>query len=506
MITDHKKFFYLKNTDQVREYLRCQKDPVYFIRNYVKIQHPMKGKIPFHLFGFQIQLLAVYLTHRFNVTLKPRQMGISTLVCAYVLWLAIFHPFKVISMVSIKANVAKNLIRKIRFMYENLPDYLKMEVTNGGTNIGTTERIAFANGSEINAESATENAGRSEALSLLVMDEVAFQRYASGIWASAQPTLSTGGSAILLSTAFGIGNLFHETYSEAIQGLNGFYPVRLNWRMHPERHEKWYMEQLKALGPKRIAQEVDCDFLQSGFNVFDMAKIKSIEDRLLEFPAYYSAELGRYHEYHAYDPNKQYFIGGDVASGRSRDFSAFSIFDVEGVEQGCFKGKIGIRDFGYMLMKYGKRYGDALLAPESNAIGEGVIATIQENGYPNLYNKVSKTMKLESFEREESPIYGWMTTGKSRHEIITGMDDDLTQDLVTLNNPFFVEEAYTFVYSATNNKPIALGKELGGSANNSMYEDEGKSVYTDDSILAACIGNEVRKSPQKYRGDLAFGS
>ncbi len=502
---NERKFYYLQNSEQVREFVRCQQDPIHFINTHVKIPHPMKGKIPFKLFGFQIALLRVYCLYKFNVTLKPRQMGISTLVCAYVLWLTLFHPMKVASMISIKESIAKNLLRKIKFMYTNLPDYFKMEVTNGGVGVGAAERIAWANGSEINAEAATKNAGRSEALSCLVMDEVAFQMYASDIWASAQPTLSTGGQAILLSTAFGVGNLFHSTYIDAIQNLNGFHPVRLKWQMHPERTEAWYLEQLRAIGKKRVAQEVDCDFLQSGFNVFDMGKIKAIEERLNSTNPIRELENGLLKIYHEYDPKHQFFLGADIASGRARDFSAFSIFDETGKEYGCYKGKIGIRDFGHLMMKTGNTFGQAVLAPESNAIGEGVIATLQENNYPNIYNNVSKVLKLDSYEKEESVVYGWMTTGKSRHEIITNMDDDLTQELVELNNPYFIEEAYTFVYSAMNNKPIALGKDQGRTTSNTMYEDENKGgVYTDDAILGSCIGNEVRKAPVKYKGALPF--
>jgi len=497
-----RRYFYLKNSMHVEEYLKCQNDPVYFITTYVMIPHPIRGKINFGLFPFQVALLMKWMSVKYSVILKPRQMGVSTLVSAYALWYALFHPFKFITMISIKESVAKAMLRKIKIMYSNLPDFLQMEVINGGAEgIGTADRIAWCNGSEITASSATENAGRSEALSLLVMDEVAFQRYASGIWSSAQPTLSTGGRAILLSTAFGVGNFFHETYMGAVAGLNDFKALRLQWQMHPERNVEWYNHQYGALGAKRVAQEIDCDFLQSGFNVFDMAKIKAIEDRLLETPLIKEEEGGRFKMYFDYNRDHRYFIGADIATGRSRDYSAFSIFDEKGKEYACFKGQIGIAAFSELLMKWGKHYGWATLAPEANAIGEGVIQNIQNANYPNIYNMVSGVRRIDEYDYRESTVYGWMTTGKSRNDMITTMDDDLGDDSVEMNNPFFVNEAYTFVYSGISNKPVALGKELGRSSYNSMYEDEDRGgIYTDDAILAACIGNKVRKVPVKYNG------
>lgn len=503
MAKTFKKYFFVKTALERDEFIRCSIDPVYFIYKYVKITHPVRGEIPFKLFPFQVSLLMVYLKKRYSVCLKPRQMGISTLVAAYALWLALFHPHKYILIVSIKQSTARSLLRRVRFMYNSLPEFLKMEVVNGGSNqIGTADRIAWSNHSEISVAGSTDDAGRSDSLSCLIMDEVAFQRHASTTWGAAQQTLATGGQAILLSTAFGVGNFFHTTYVEALQGLNSFFPARLMWQMHPERSMKWYLEQKLALGNKRLAQEIDCDFLQSGYTVFDLAKIRAIEDKLLEFGSPLEErdmmnklrEGGEVKIYHKPVAGMEYFIGGDIASGRARDYSTFSVFDSNGLEHACFKGKLTVRDYAYLLMAVGQDYNWAWLAPEINSLGEGVMARIQDECYPNVHHSVSKTFKLGEFERDENLIAGWLTTGKSRHEIITGMDEDLMYDLVDLYNPYFVQEAYTFIYN-DNNKPIALGKDggKGGIRSSSMYEEEGAVSYTDDSILGACIGNEVRK-------------
>jgi hypothetical protein len=145
-------------------------------------------------------------------------------------------------------------------------------------------------------------------------------------------------------------------------------------------------------------------------------------------------------------------------------------------------------------MEWGWKYNIAWLAPEINGVGEGVINICQEYSYPNLYRHVDKILKLGEFERDQSLISGWITSNKTRHQIIAGLDEDLTSDLIELNNPYFVAEAWTFVYNE-DNKPIALGK---GSRRSSEIEDDGEAnKYTDDAIFAVCIANEVRKNIMK---------
>jgi hypothetical protein len=111
----------LTKNEIMREIVRCGKDPVYFIKNYVKIAHPVKGLIPFTLFKYQEDLVYNLLNHRFNVVLKARQLGISTIASAYALWMILFFMNKEVLCVAIKEKTAGNLIRKTKAMYDHLP-------------------------------------------------------------------------------------------------------------------------------------------------------------------------------------------------------------------------------------------------------------------------------------------------------------------------------------------------------------------------------------------------
>ena len=232
------------------EYQRCAGDPIYFMKKYCMIQHPTKGKVPFHLYPFQEETLTAFHTHRFNVVLKSRQTGISTLVAGYSLWKMVFHDDFNVLIIATKQEVAKNLVTKLRVMNQFLPSWLRQaEEENNKLS------LRFTNGSQIKAISSSEDAGRSEALSMLVIDEAAFIRNARTIWTAAQSTLSTGGNAIILSTPNGIGDFFHQIWSEAESGKNGFNTIRLPWQVHPERDQSWRDLQTQVLGQKEAAQE-----------------------------------------------------------------------------------------------------------------------------------------------------------------------------------------------------------------------------------------------------------
>jgi len=250
----------------VDEYIKCADNPEYFLRNYVYIQHQELGRILFDLYDFQERSLEEIRRHRYNIILKARQMGISTLVAGYSLWMALFNNETKILVVSMKRAVAKNLVQKAKFAHDNLPVWMREEkVEDNKTSIG------LSNGSKIFAESTSGDAGRSESLSMLIIDEGAFIDDVDELWSAAKPTLDVGnGRAIVLSTPSNIGSWFHQQWSQAISGAqkikegpdewegigkNNFHPIKLHWSLHPNRDSEWRQEQDTTLGPDKAARE-----------------------------------------------------------------------------------------------------------------------------------------------------------------------------------------------------------------------------------------------------------
>ena len=503
------------SSTEFEDLLKVRKDPFYF-STFINVIHPIKGKVPFHLYPYQVKVLHDFLQHRFNIVLKFRQAGLTELIAMFCLWYAMYHRNKNINIISIKDTVAKKVLRKIKFMYRNLPDHLKIPVVNGtrSKDIGTASEMEFSTGSIISSIPTTEEAGRSEALSLLVIDEAAIVRWANTIWAAAFPTLSTGGRAILNSTPYGMGNFFHKTWTDATLRNNPFNPIRLTWQMHPERDMSWYAKMSEALGPRRTAQEIDGDFLSSGFPVFDLVRIRAIEDMMTDYKpldvqhdkmwrSVFRNLKGNVRDnliiYDEPKPDRYYTIGSDVSTGRSRDFSAFTIMDNYGEEAGCFKGKLPPSDLSNLLIKLGHKFNGATLAPEANDVGLAVAEDIQDDNYPNLYYATKMVRKKGKKKPQSLDIPGWYTTTANRQPIITELEEDIRLDNIIIKDPYFVQESYTFIYDERN-RAVALNKGKGENSGEEDFDEDGG--FTDDAILGKAITNRVRKKIRKVSATL----
>lgn len=480
------------SSEQVKTLAKVVQDVFYFSL-FIFVVHPVRGKVHFDLYPYQKAVLYQFVKNRFNIILKFRQAGITELISMYCLWLAMYHPNKKINIISIKDTTAKKVLKKIKYMYKNLPLYLQVPIVNGRTGeYGSSSMIEFNNGSFIESIPTSSEAGRSESLSLLVIDEAAIVRWADQIWAAAFPTLSTGGSAIVNSTPYGIGNFYHSKWVDAISGGNEFTPIRLFWRMHPERDIEWYNQMSTALGPKRTAQEIDGDFLSSGNSVFDLMDIKAIEDCLSEFPIIKRRYNGQYLQFNEPELDKDYFIGADVATGRATDYSSFTCMDKGGEEAAVYKGRMSVDKYARLLGDTGQLFNWATLAPESNDVGLAVTSMLQAEGYPKLYYFQKMVKKKGKTRPEVDTAPGWLTTSKNRPVIIDGLEADIRNDVITCKDPFFVYEAKTFIYDSLG-RPVAMGKhKMNREGDDSLSED----TYADDDIMGKAICNHIRKGKQ----------
>ena len=111
----------------LKEYAKCAQDPAYFMRKYCYIQHPTRGRILFNLYPFQEKVLHIFRDHQYLITLKSRQLGISTLAAGYSLWLMLFHKDKNVLALATTQATARNLVTKVQFMYEQLPSWLRLK-------------------------------------------------------------------------------------------------------------------------------------------------------------------------------------------------------------------------------------------------------------------------------------------------------------------------------------------------------------------------------------------
>ena len=467
-----------------QEYVKCASDPVYFMKKYAKIQHPVRGKILFELWNFQEDVLRDFQDHRYNICLKSRQLGISTLIAGYSLWLMLFQTDQNILVIATKQETAKNLVTKVRVMYDNLPSWLKTSVIEDNK-----LSLRFKNGSQIKAVSAAADAARSEALSLLIIDEGAFIDNIEEIWASAQSTINTGGSAIINSTPNGVGNFYHKQWVNAKTGRSAFNPIFLHWTVHPERDQAWRDQQDIILGPALAAQECDGDFLSSGHSVVDGNIIDWYQKTYITEPREKRGAEGALWIWDDPDPNKSYMISADVARGDGKDFSTFHVIDIENVEQVAeYQGKLDTKSFGNLLVSIATEYNDALLVVENANIGWAVIQQIIDRGYPNLYYTYKEDgytdpsvhiPKGYDIKDKSQMVPGFTNSSKTRPLLVSKYEMYFRERVPIIKSNRLAEEMFVFIWT-------------GGRA-------EAQSGYNDDLVMSFAIGLWVRDTALKLR-------
>jgi hypothetical protein len=467
------------------EYVKCVQNPTHFLRKYCVIQHPIRGKIPFALFDYQEKTLNEMNDHNNNIILKARQLGISTLTAGYSLWLMTFHSDKNILVIATKQDTAKNLVTKVRVMHSNLPSWLKQRCVEDNK-----LSLRYKNGSQIKAIASGEDSGRSEALSLLILDEAAFIEKMDSIWAAAQQTLATGGQCLVLSTPNGVGNWFHKMWVDAEDGLNDFNFTKLHWSLHPERGEEWRKEQDKLLGPSLAAQECDCDFITSGRTVVDGLVLEEYKETQVCEPLEKRGVDANLWVWAPPNYTKDYIVCADVSRGDATDFSALHVIDVESMEQVAeYKGKISTRDFGNLCVNTATEYNDALLVIENAAIGWASIQQAIDRDYKNLFymskdlqyvdTQNQMTNKHRSAERKMVP--GFTMSMKTRPLVVAKLEEFFREKSVIVHSNRLIDELFVFIYNG--------------------QRAEAMQGYNDDLVMSFAIGLWIRETALRLRSE-----
>ena len=463
--------FQLNRKQRVQEILKCGKDPSYFLKTYARISHPLHGLVPFKTYDFQDDLLKDFNDYRFNVILKARQLGISTITAGYVVWMLLFHRDKNVLVMATKFSTAGNLVNKVKKIMKNLPDWLRI------ANIDIDNRTSFvlSNGSQIKASSTSGDAGRSEALSLLVLDEAAHIEGLEELWTGLYPTLSTGGRCIALSTPNGVGNWFHKTCTDAEAGVNNFHLTNLPWNVHPERDIEWFKKETKNMSRRQIAQELECNFNTSGETVIDGEDIEWLLS-LVKEPKYRTGFDRNFWIWEEYDPSCNYLMVADVARGDGEDYSTFHIIQLETLSViGEYHGKPNPDLFASMINQIGREFGNAMLVVENNNIGFAVLDKLIEAQYPNLYHSIKSTheyIEQHVADTITNSVPGFSTSMKTRPLIIAKLEEFIRNKLIKIYSTRTINEMRTFIWN--NGKPQAM------------------RGYNDDLVMALAIACWVR--------------
>jgi len=310
--------------------------PLYFCRNFLKIQHPVRGAIAFDPYEYQVNLINAYQEHKQTIAMLPRQSGKTTCATGYLLWYTMFVPECQVLIAAHKYDGAQDIMNRYRYGYENLPDFIRAGVHSYNRNT-----IEYDNGSRIQATTTTETTGRGKSLSLIYCDEFAFVQppeKAKEFWTALSPTLSTGGKCIITSTPnsdedqFALiwteaNNRFDEYGNEQRVGVNGFFSYYAHWSEHPDRDEEWARVERAKIGEERFRREFDCEFL-----IFDETLINSVKLAELKGDDP-TMTMGQTRWYKDIDPRCTYLVALDPSLGTGGDYSAIQVFELPAMEQ-----------------------------------------------------------------------------------------------------------------------------------------------------------------------------
>ena len=387
--------------DQIAEFIKCKKNPVYFAKKYVQIVNLDEGLVPFAPYKFQEKLIKRFHKERFNICKMPRQTGKSTTVVAYLLHYAVFNDSVNIGILANKAATARELLGRLQTAYENLPRWMQQGIV--AWNKGSLE---LENGSKILAASTSASAVRGMSFNILFLDEFAFvpNHIAESFFASVYPTITSGKSTkvIMVSTPHGM-NHFYRYWHDAEKGKNEYVPTDVHWSEVPGRDDVWKEQTIANTSEQQFKIEFECEFLGSVDTLIAPSKLRSL---VYQTPEKTSAGLDVY-----VDPQKghDYAITVDVARGVGKDYSAFVVIDItefpHSVVAKYRNNDIKPMLFPSIINDIGKSYNDAFILCEVNDVGDQVASILN-------YDLEYKNLLMSSMRGRAGQVVGQGFSGK----------------------------------------------------------------------------------------------
>jgi len=469
--------------------------------------------------------------------LLTHNTGLSVITAGYVAWRIIFRKDEKILIIANDGDGAVRFLAAVKQFVEYTPTWL-LPGSDGKPLTNNQKEIVLKNKSFAKAKASSPEAGRGEALTLLVLDETAFIENADTIWMAAGLALSaTHGKCIMVSTPNGTSNLYHNIWTEAEKKQStfepdDFVPTRVHWKQNPycaegielredESGEKvywspWYEGECKRMqyDKVKIAQELDLSFEGSKYLAIENELISKYDKRLL-LPEYQLIDKNKtYYDYKnkpgerfvnyetsftifkPYIPGHKYILGGDVARGDGTDYSTIEIIDIETLEVVAeYRDKIAPDLFAHVIYNVGMDYGEAYLVVECNSFGLATAIDLSRKmNYKRMhYSKNIQEIIVRPYNykvEENETIPGFQTTKKTRPLVVNNIRTHLREGTLKIYSKFLMNEFKTFIQKG--DRPEA---------------EKGKN---DDLIFALGIGLFIRDteyqnaaaSAEMYKGML----
>ena len=433
---------------QIKEFVNCSDDIVYFIRKYIKIVNVDNGIVPFDLWPFQEDMVRSFTNNRFSICKLPRQVGKTTVTAATILWYILFHENYSVALLAHKKAQAIEILSRIQLAYENLPKWMQQGVVEW--NKGSVE---LENGSKIIAAATSSSAVRGGSFNMIYLDEFAFvpAHFQNDFFASVYPTISSGNTTkvIITSTPKGL-NMFYKMWTEAVDGKNSFIPFEVHWSDVPGRDEKWKEETIRNTSERQFREEFETEFVGSSNTLINPSK-------LLQLPVI--APLKYTDDYAVYeDPtleenkNNLYALVADTSRGVGRDYSAFIVYNVTQLPYRVVarykNNEISPLVFPNIIHQFAKSYNDAYTCIEVNDNGQQVADILyRELEYENIVMTQMKGRQGQVISAgfASRPTPGVRTTAQLKRIGCTNFKTMVEADKLIVGDAEIIDELYRFV-------------------------------------------------------------
>ena len=497
----------LSREQAILEYARCVKDTPYALKTYLQTYDNTQSKyVPLELFPDQESLIKDYDNYEENIALKYRQAGVSTVTSAWVSKRLVTSsknkPEKIL-IIANKLDTSQEMANKIRAFVDQWPSWFGITFS---VEKNSQRHFKLSNGCEVKAVATSKDALRGYTPTILIFDEAAFIEADNDFWSACMASLSTGGKVIVISTPNGFDPIYHSIYSQAVKGMNDFKITEMFWYRDPryasdlklikvndivhymlnreeynddeiiikyghidpmkrdfteitkkfeegyKPYSDWFEKMSKKLkfDRRKIAQELECNFLGSGDNVIpqdtmDRIKENDIMEPINKFMGnsvwqWKEPELGH-----------KYIMGIDVSRGDSEDFTTFTIVDFDTREQVLeYIGKIPPDVAAEVAYKWATMYSAFIVIDITGGMGVSTSRKLQEMGYKNLYvDGINMADKWKYNPKINEKIPG-INFNSKRVQIIAAFEEALRHDFKIRSLRLF-NELGTFVY--VNGRP-----------------------------------------------------
>lgn len=481
--------------EQLKEYAKIMKDAPYALKTYLQTyDNTQKKFVPLELFPDQVQLIKDYSSYNENITRKYRQAGVSTVTSAWISWKLQLakpeNPERVL-IIANKRDTAIEMANKVRHFLEQWPEWINVGFS---PDKNSESRFRLNNGCEVKAVATSPDALRGYTPTILVFDEAAYIEAGEDFWAASMASLSTGGKIILISTPNGYDPIYYGVYDQAIRKMNDFHITDLRWFKDPrytkdlrwvkcndichymlnreqynddevvlwdydiekyvELEEQGYkpfsswfegMSKKFKYDRRKIAQELECDFLGSGDGVIPGDIQDNITKNMLRQPIEKYMQ-GTFWQWKEPIQGHRYIMGVDVSRGDSEDFSSINIIDFDEREQVAeYIGKIPPDDLAAVAYKWGVLYNAFIVVDITGGMGVATSRKLQEMNYKSLYIDGINTNNIWEYNKKAMDKIPGINFNNKRTQIVAAFEEQLRKGFQVRSNRL-MNELNTFVY------------------------------------------------------------